>query len=98
MYLFIFSQAMAKKTDKIQSLFVACRECEARYIIRSLSGKLRIGLAEQSVLNAITRAAVQTPPAQEYPPEIIDTSKKMSSESFKELVDSQALILKTAYW
>ncbi|GFY65015.1 DNA ligase 1 [Trichonephila inaurata madagascariensis] len=89
--------AMSKKTDKIQALFVACRDCEAKYIIRSLSGKLRIGLAEQSVLAALARAAVLTPPNQSYPPKIIDKSSKMSADSFKEHLQEQALILKTTY-
>ncbi|GFU21770.1 hypothetical protein NPIL_309771 [Nephila pilipes] len=61
---------MSEKTDKIQIMFVVCREYEAKYIIRLLSGKLWIRLAEQSVLAAFVRAAVLIPPNQNYLPEI----------------------------
>ncbi|XP_072747387.1 DNA ligase 1 [Anoplolepis gracilipes] len=89
--------SLAKKLDKIQTLFVACRNTEARYLIRSLAGKLRIGLAEQSVLQALALACVMTPPEQNYPPEILNASKKLSNDRFKEKYDEIALILKTTY-
>ncbi|KAF6206390.1 hypothetical protein GE061_017623 [Apolygus lucorum] len=89
--------AVAKKVDKIQSMFVACKGPEARYLIRSLAGKLRIGLAEQSVLQALAQACTHTPPGQEYPPEIMNKADKLSVEKFKSMVDSSALILKTTY-
>merc|ERR1719428_628963 len=89
--------SMGKKADKIQGLFVACRLSEARYLIRSLSGKLRIGLAEQSVLMALGQAVVLTPPQQEYPPNILNAGKKLSEEELKEEVNRAALTIKTAY-
>ncbi|XP_018573937.1 DNA ligase 1 isoform X2 [Anoplophora glabripennis] len=89
--------SQTKKIEKIQSMFVACQDSEARFLIRSLAGKLRIGLAEQSVLQALALACAMTPPGQEYPPKELNVAKKMSAESFKTEYDSLALILKTAY-
>lgn len=89
---------MTKKVDKIQSLFVACRGSEARFIIRSLAGKLRVGLAEQSVLQSIAQACTLTPPEQSRPCKILNTCKNKTADGMKTKVEDQALILKTAYW
>ncbi|XP_042887555.1 DNA ligase 1-like isoform X3 [Penaeus japonicus] len=91
------NDVQSKKIDKIKGMFVACRFSEARYLIRSLSGKLRIGLAEQSVLQAIAQASFLTPPGQEHPPEIIDAGKGMNPEKLKAKFDEYGMILKTTY-
>ncbi|XP_018325422.1 DNA ligase 1 isoform X2 [Agrilus planipennis] len=86
--------SQGKKIDKIKSMFISCKHSEARFLIRSLAGKLRIGLAEQSVLQALALACATTPPHQSYPPERLDLSNK---SNFKEKYDELALILKTTY-
>uniref|UniRef100_A0A8C9W5V5 DNA ligase n=1 Tax=Scleropages formosus TaxID=113540 RepID=A0A8C9W5V5_SCLFO len=89
--------SMNKKIDIIKGLFVACRHSEARYIVRSLAGKLRIGLAEQSVLAALAQAVCLTPPGQEFPLQVIDAGKSMSSETRRTWLEKKTLILKQTY-
>lgn len=52
----------AKSTDRkralIQKMLVASRETEAGYVARLVQGKLRIGLAQQTVVSAVAHAAL----------------------------------------
>ncbi|XP_048575636.1 DNA ligase 1 isoform X2 [Nematostella vectensis] len=95
--LFTGHSSTGKKVDIIKGMFVACRHSEARYLIRSLSGKLRIGLAEQSVLTALAHSVVLTPPSSEFPPPVIDAAKTLSSDELKKMLDAGALTVKTCY-
>ncbi|KAI9030313.1 DNA ligase 1-like protein [Hyaloraphidium curvatum] len=55
-------KSQEKKVEKIQSMIAACNGSEAKFLIRSLEGKLRIGLAEKTVLVALGHAAVLARP------------------------------------
>jgi DNA ligase 1 len=51
-------KSVDRKKSKIKKLLVSARECEAGYVVRSLQGKLRIGLAQQTVTQSLAHAIV----------------------------------------
>ena len=64
-------RAQGRKVEIIKGVMVKCQGSEAKYIVRALQGKLRIGTAEQTVLVAlahsfaimVSRTASMTPSA-----------------------------------
>jgi ATP-dependent DNA ligase len=55
---FKFIQSQARKVGLIQKILISCQGSETRFIIRSLEGKLRIGLAEKTLVTALAHAIV----------------------------------------
>lgn len=83
------NQGQSKKVEKIKSLITSSSPIESRFITRSLTGKMRIGLGEKSLLQAITQAyLIYTKP--KY-------SKDLSSDKFKEALSKNLLLLQTAF-
>ena len=63
--------------EKVKALFTACVGIESKFLFRLLAGKLRIGLAEQSLLIALAQASAEIfkerepKTSTEFPEEII---------------------------
>ena len=67
------------KMGVIKRLMVAARGKEIKFIIRGLQAKLRVGLAEQSVICALAKAVVLTPPAMQLSLPILDPAVTMNA-------------------
>ena len=55
-------KAQGRKVDKIKAVMVKCPGSEAKYLVRALQGKLRIGTAAQTVLVSLAHAFATAEP------------------------------------
>nr|CDJ80666.1 DNA ligase and ATP dependent DNA ligase domain containing protein [Haemonchus contortus] len=81
--------SMNKKVELIKGLVVTCRGPETRYLVRALGGKLRIGLAEQSVLVALANAFTSS--------HVKSKGLELTPSKLEELKNEHVLLVKTAY-
>lgn len=80
-----------KKVGSINGLLAACQGQEAKFIVRSCEGKLRIGLAEQTVLGSLAHATVYARHAKE------GKKANMSSERIAKELEDASRTLKTVF-
>ncbi|GAA5919183.1 hypothetical protein JCM5296_000204 [Sporobolomyces johnsonii] len=82
-------QSQTRKVNLIKGLLAACQGFETKYLIRSLEGKLRIGLAEKTVLVSLAHAVVTA--------ENNKSGKKVSREKLSQQLEEGADTVKAVF-
>ncbi|CAF1596706.1 unnamed protein product [Rotaria sp. Silwood1] len=81
----LVAESQQRKSDIIKSLLISCQSHESRYLVRSLIGKLRIGLAEQSMVVALAHSCIRS----QY--------SNLKETTLKERLDNGTLAVKDAF-
>ena len=88
----------SKKEGLITKLMVSSQGEEAKFLIRSLQGSLRIGLQSKSLIAALARALVLTPPAlSESTKPVLDARRALGEKKFAAALEEGIAALKQAY-
>ncbi|SCU89202.1 LADA_0E14202g1_1 [Lachancea dasiensis] len=85
-----------RKVQLIKKMLTACEGVEAKFLIRSLESKLRIGLAEKSVLIALSKAILtKEHNGNEPSSELVDEAEQKIRDAFCQ-VPNYEIVIRTA--
>ena len=91
--------SQSKKISIINKMLTACepKSAETKFLVRSLEGKLRIGLSEKTVLTAVAQAFVNyESKGKKVTPEKLSQAEEIVREAYSQLPNYEEL-LETAY-
>lgn len=87
------------KVRLVKKLLLSCQHSgEAKFLVRSLLGKLRIQLAEASVLEALAKACAMTPPhLEKYRENDINCLARLGQAAAKDKLKKAIMVIKATY-
>lgn len=82
-----------KKIGIIVKMLSSCSSVEAKFLIRSLEGKLRIGLADKSILTALARSILQfQSKSNKIAPEIVSKAENLLKDAFNQVSNYEIIV------
>lgn len=87
-----------RKMKLIKRMLTACQGVEAKFLIRSLESKLRIGLAEKTVLISLSKALLlhdenkENSPDKEIPMDVLESAQQRIRDAFCQVPNYEIVI------
>ncbi|CAI4311774.1 AFI_G0007190.mRNA.1.CDS.1 [Saccharomyces cerevisiae] len=87
-----------KKMKLIKRMLTACKGIEAKFLIRSLESKLRIGLAEKAVLISLSKALLlhdenrEDSPDKDVPMDVLESAQQKIRDAFCQVPNYEIVI------